>query len=145
MAIDPAKDASLPHGRRVEPAAQRPNRTRRFFFSQRDRHGGAGALAVGLRAPNRQHDLLGLEAEVGDVDRDELAAAQRRRPADEQQRPIAQPPQIRRNRKDDAAQGVELERCLLRLRYAELPAGAAHNRPTTTSWSVGVAWSIERW
>jgi hypothetical protein len=74
---------------------------------------------------------LGLEAQVRDLQRDELAAAQRRRPADEQQRAIAQP----RARSTgmamatERAQGVELKRRLLRLRHAELAAGAANDRP----------------
>jgi hypothetical protein len=49
---------------------------------------GTGTLApapspIRLRAPDRQHDPLGLETQVGDLDRDELAAPQSGRPADE--------------------------------------------------------------
>jgi hypothetical protein len=40
----------------------------------RDGDGRAGALAIRLRAPDRQHDPLGLEGEVSDFERDELAA-----------------------------------------------------------------------
>jgi hypothetical protein len=40
---------------------------------------------------------LGLELEIADIERDELAAAQSRRPADQEQRPIAQAAQIFRD------------------------------------------------
>ena len=80
MPIDPAKDAPLTERRRFEPTAEGPDWTRRFFSSQRDGDGRARALAIGLRAPDRQHDPFGLKAQVGDLERDELAAAQRRRP-----------------------------------------------------------------
>jgi hypothetical protein len=64
--------------------ASSPGRIGRFFSSQRDGDGRAGALVIGLGAPDHQHDPLGLEAQVADLERDELAAAQRRRPADRQ-------------------------------------------------------------
>ena len=48
VAIDPAKDAPLANRRRVEPAAQRPDWTRRFFSSKRDSDGAAGAFAIGV-------------------------------------------------------------------------------------------------
>ena len=36
MPVDPPKDVPLGDRRRVEPAAQRPDRTRRFFSSKRN-------------------------------------------------------------------------------------------------------------
>jgi hypothetical protein len=38
-----------------------PHRTAPFFRAERNRHGRAGALAISLRAPDSQHDPLGLE------------------------------------------------------------------------------------
>jgi hypothetical protein len=107
MAIDPAKDAPLADRPSLEPAAQRPDRTCRFFSSKRDCAGRAGPFAVGFRAPDREHDPLGLEAQVGDLERDELAAAQGRRPADEQQRPIAPPAQVVGDGKHHRAECVQ--------------------------------------
>jgi hypothetical protein len=37
-----------------------PHRTAPFFRAERNRHGRAGALAISLRAPDSQHDPLGL-------------------------------------------------------------------------------------
>jgi hypothetical protein len=50
----------------------------------------------------------------------------------------AYPPLKSRDIKDYAAQRVNFERGLLRLRHAELAAGAARTTARTTSWSVGV-------
>jgi hypothetical protein len=51
------RDAPLTH-RRLEPTAQRADRTRRFFQTGPP-HARAGPVAVGLRAPDRQHDPWG--------------------------------------------------------------------------------------
>jgi hypothetical protein len=77
MPIDPAEDEPRADRRTFEPAAQRGDRTAPFFRPKRNRHGRAGAFAVGLGAPNHQRDPLGPEALVGDLKRDELAAARR--------------------------------------------------------------------
>jgi hypothetical protein len=141
--IDPAKDAPLTHRRHFEPAAQRPDRTRRFFSSDGD--GRAGAFAVGLRAPDRQQ-----AARPRTRNPDPRLPARRARygagppSTHQQQRPIAQPPQIVWDVKDDGAQLLDLERDLLRL---GTPSWRRVRRTTarTMSCVAGVAWSIDRW
>jgi hypothetical protein len=73
--IDSPKDKPLTHCRSREPTAQRADRTGCFFSSKRDGDARASALTIGLRASDRQHDPLRLEAQVSYFERDELAAA----------------------------------------------------------------------
>jgi hypothetical protein len=101
MPIDPTKDSPLPDRRGRQPATQRPDRTRRFFSSKRDRHGGAGPFAIVFErrivstTPSGSKLRSPTSSATSSLRRS--AAAQRGHPANEQQRPIAQPPQIHRD------------------------------------------------
>jgi hypothetical protein len=125
--IDPAKDAPRADRRGFEPAAQRPDRTSRRIRADRNRYRLAGPFAIGLRAPNRQHDPSSSKPRSPTSS---VTSSLRRRAAAQPTSRSARsrsPRRFRRDGQDHAAERVDLNRGLLRLRQAELAAGAAHD------------------
>jgi len=84
---------------------------------------------ISLRAPEFDEEPFFFEAQIRNLERDEFGESQRPGPADEQQRPIAQPEHIVWCSGDHARESLEAERCTLALGNAELTPGSPDDRP----------------
>ena len=94
---DPPKHRPVRNAGGVLPATQRPHRAERGrAVGDGDRDRFAGALALGAGQGEAEAALARLQ--VLDPNPGELGAAQRAREADQQQRPIAQAPEVVRDR-----------------------------------------------
>jgi hypothetical protein len=122
MPVNAAKDGALDERDGAEPTLQRANCTLLELGCECNGDLFSFTLLVALRAPDREHHALTLEPEVGELEPGELAAAQRGRPTDENDRAIAQAPQIVWNRCENGEERIAHERGLLLLRDAELTA-----------------------
>lgn len=95
MAIDMAEDRAV-RGSLGQPGLQCTHRAARRIRIVGDPDPLVLALLVGLGAPQRDLDALRNEAQVGPVERDQLGAAQRPGPAEQQQRALAREASLER-------------------------------------------------
>lgn len=109
----------------VSQSLHRAHRTLRRL--RRERRGDVFSFAflVALRAADRDDSALALEHQVADLERGELAAPQRSRPNDEDERAIAKAPQIVGNSRKNNQERIAQERGFPLLRDAEFPAVSA--------------------
>ena len=89
VAIDGSEDWPTLDAALRKPVAQRAHRAGQRVRAERQANLAALGFLVGLRAAQLDDQAVGGEADIGDVERDELAAAEGAGEADQQQRPIA--------------------------------------------------------
>jgi hypothetical protein len=104
VAVDAAEDRPVGNTGVGEPGFDRTDRARRPARAVRDGDNVALAALVSFRTPDRDRDAAAAESEVGDVEGDELGAAEGAGEADKHEGAIAQPEQAGWGRCQERAQ-----------------------------------------
>ena len=89
VAVDPVKDGAGTEAKRGQPALQRADRAGYLLLPKGNADLAAGRLLVGLRSAEVNDQAVLSKAEVGEVDRGKLGAAEGAGEADENERPVA--------------------------------------------------------
>jgi hypothetical protein len=131
VAVD-VKDRALRDVSSVEPRPQRPHRARGWVRAVREPDRRALALLIRLRVADRHNQAVVGPVHVGDVEGDELAAAERASEPNHEQGPVPHPDQ--RRRVERGHEGPDAEH-----------AGMPFHLSRTSALRVGDSWPPVLW